>query len=363
MAINRKEVRDIAAGIGFLLPNILGFVAFTLIPLLMSIYMAFTDWNLEMHNFFRFEPIRFVGFDNFVKLFSDPDFPHYLGNTFFLMIGIPFGVAGSLVAALLLNMEFQKGDFRKRLKITMILTAVMVSCFGLLAILGFGGSAMALLLMSLTGAVLILGSIGQQTVYRTLFYFPYFTAGVATYILWKKLYNPLNGPINNALSPLLNLATPVARQISPACNAIGIGLLVVAGLIFLWMVWRKLRLWRDGESGTASVWLGMILSSLPLIFAWWWTAPTWTEVAGKGGSGSFILLLMAAFLIIGWGAFFIRCSIVGRKYPCIIDRGLGDSTIIDGSVMVLNMALIGLCCVVWKLPEMAAAEEGLTPPM
>ena len=37
MAINRKEVRDIAAGIGFLLPNILGFVAFTLIPLLMSI--------------------------------------------------------------------------------------------------------------------------------------------------------------------------------------------------------------------------------------------------------------------------------------------------------------------------------------
>lgn len=363
MAINRKEVRDIAAGIGFLLPNILGFVAFTLIPLLMSIYMAFTDWNLEMHNFFRFEPIRFVGFDNFVKLFSDPDFPHYLGNTFFLMIGIPFGVAGSLVAALLLNMEFQKGDFRKRLKITMILTAVMVSCFGLLAILGFGGSGMALLLMSLTGAVLILGSIGQQTVYRTLFYFPYFTAGVATYILWKKLYNPLNGPINNALSPLLNLATPVARQISPACNAIGIGLLVAAGLIFLWMVWRKLRLWRDGESGTASVWLGMILSSLPLIFAWWWTAPTWTEVAGKGGSGSFILLLMAAFLIIGWGAFFVRCSIVGRKYSCIVDRGLGDSTIIDGSVMVLNMALIGLCCVVWKLPEMAAAEEGLTPPM
>ena len=143
--MSRKDIRDLAAGIGFLLPNILGFLAFTMIPLVMSIYMAFTDWNLEMHNYFRSEPIRFVWFDNFTKLFSDPEFPHYLGNTFFLMIGIPFGVAGSLVAALLLNMDFRKGEFRKRLLVTMILTAVMVTSFGLLAILGFGGSGSSIL--------------------------------------------------------------------------------------------------------------------------------------------------------------------------------------------------------------------------
>ena len=80
--MSRKDIKDLAAGIGFLLPNILGFLAFTMIPLVMSIYMAFTDWNLEMHNYFRSEPIRFVWFDNFTKLFSDPEFPHYLGNTF-----------------------------------------------------------------------------------------------------------------------------------------------------------------------------------------------------------------------------------------------------------------------------------------
>ena len=232
MAMTKKDVKDLAIGVGFLLPNILGFLAFTVIPLVMSIYMAFTDWNLEMHNYFRSEPISFVWFDNFVKLFSDPDFPQYFGNTFFMMIGIPFGVAGSLVAALLLNMDFVKGDNRKRLTVTMILTAVMVSCFGLLAVLGLGGTGMMILMVSLVGGVFILGSIGGKTVYRTLFYFPYFTAGVATYILWKKLYSPENGPINNVLQPVLDRITPVAASISPTtAHVLSAVFLVVMGFL------------------------------------------------------------------------------------------------------------------------------------
>lgn len=38
MAMSRKEFRDLATGIGFLLPNILGFLAFTMIPLAYYIY-------------------------------------------------------------------------------------------------------------------------------------------------------------------------------------------------------------------------------------------------------------------------------------------------------------------------------------
>ena len=368
MSMTKKDVKDLAIGIGFLMPNILGFLAFTVIPLLMSIYMAFTDWNLEMHNYFRSEPITFVWFENFTKLFSEPDFPQFLGNTFFMMIGIPFGVAGSLVAALLLNMDFVKGNQTKRLLVMMILTAVMVCSFGILAVMGLGGTGMTMLMMSLVGGVLVLGSIGGKTIYRTLFYFPYFTAGVATFILWKKLYNPLNGPINNALRPLLDALTPVAVFITPGCGLIGGGLLVVAGLLFLFMVRRKLRLWRDGESGSVSIWLGMTLSSLPLIFGWWWVSPTWMHVAGSGelpfwsSNANWVLILMLLFLALGWGAFLYNYFVVGRPYNCIVDRGIGDSTIVDGSVMVLNMALVGLCCVVWLLPEMAGAEDGLRPP-
>src|SRR5579871_246688 len=90
-------------GMAFLMPNLVGFCAFTLVPLALSFGMAFTDWDIFRHNVFRHEALRFVGFDNFSRLFNDPQFWRDLGNTFFLMIGLPFGIAGSLGAALLLK--------------------------------------------------------------------------------------------------------------------------------------------------------------------------------------------------------------------------------------------------------------------
>ena len=104
----KNDVKQATVGILFLLPNILGFLVFTAIPLVISLFMAFTDWNLEMRNMFQDATVKSVGFGNFVKLFTDPDFFTYLGNTLFLMIGIPFGVAGSLAAAMLLNVKEHK---------------------------------------------------------------------------------------------------------------------------------------------------------------------------------------------------------------------------------------------------------------
>ena len=144
MGIKKKDVKEIAIGVGFLLPNVLGFLSFTVIPLVMSIYMAFTDWNLEMHNVFRTEPISFVGFDNFVKLFTDPDFTQYFGNTFFLMIGIPFGVAGSLCAALLLNWEMN-GNHKRRIWGIAVATAVLVASCAVLVCVGLGATAMTMI--------------------------------------------------------------------------------------------------------------------------------------------------------------------------------------------------------------------------
>ena len=36
MAMTKKDIKELAIGVGFLLPNILGFLAFTVIPLVMS---------------------------------------------------------------------------------------------------------------------------------------------------------------------------------------------------------------------------------------------------------------------------------------------------------------------------------------
>ena len=97
-----KKRRDTLIGLGFLAPNILGFLTFTLGPLVFSLFLAFTNWDLRLHNMFKDEELQFVLLENFTRLFKDPDFWKYLGNTLFLMMGIPFSIAGSLFAAILL---------------------------------------------------------------------------------------------------------------------------------------------------------------------------------------------------------------------------------------------------------------------
>jgi multiple sugar transport system permease protein len=50
--------------------------------------------------------------------------------------------------------------------------------------------------------VAALGFAFDVIAFRTLFYLPTFTAGVALMILWKALYNPQTGPINAGLRAL-----------------------------------------------------------------------------------------------------------------------------------------------------------------
>jgi multiple sugar transport system permease protein len=58
--------------------------------------------------------------------------------------------------------------------------------------------------IALLGAILwlltALGIAFDVVAYRTVYYLPTFTAGVALMILWKALYNPETGPINAALN-------------------------------------------------------------------------------------------------------------------------------------------------------------------
>lgn len=129
---------DLLSAIGFLLPNLLGFAMFTAGPVLFSLVMSFSNWNLQ-----RTIPFQWIGFGNFIELLHDPQFWLYFVNTVYLMLGMPIAIAGSLFLAILLSQR-------------------------------------------LHGIV----------VYRTLFYLPSFTNGVALMILWKALYNPDFGPIN-----------------------------------------------------------------------------------------------------------------------------------------------------------------------
>ncbi len=342
MKINwKQEVKSILTGGMFILPNLAGFLAFALIPLVISLVMAFTDWNLQMHNVFQDNPVSFVGLDNFIRLFKEHDFATFLGNTLFLMLGIPFGVAGSLGAALLLNCDFKQVN-RRALGILITTLVLTIGCAALV-LAGMGGSALTVLIISLFGAILVSGTTGGQTVYRTLFYFPSFTSGVATFILWKKMYNSETGPINTFIQPILDALTPLARHVSATGAELCAGVCCAVFFVcYALCIRRMVRRWRDGDTGSTSYWVGFVVLSIPVFCLQFWSPVKWSAAV-------YPYVLGAAFMVMA------GVQIKGRLYRCISDYALSDAVIINGVFMIGLFTLIGLCNVFTDLPADAAA--------
>ena len=344
--MNRRDVCDVSIGLGFLAPNILGFLVFTLGPLLFSMYLAFTNWDLRLHNMFKEEELRFVLLENFSRMLEDPDFWQYLGNTLFLMMSIPFAIAGSLVAAILLSQDTDGGSNWVRQRLMAGAGLVLgVSC---LVLAGAGSSAVTILIVGLAGAILLGGTTGGTTVYRTLFFLPHFTSGVATFILWKKLYNPSTGPVTTALQPLLDvtgaLVAALPTQLVQICSWLCV-LLMVAG--FYQGVRRLFLSWRDGEMGGFTVLLGLAFMALPALCALVWANQPIAAILIAGGAAVSVLL-------------FAGRAARGREYVCRADEGLGDGIIFGATLMVIGFGLLGLGNVLYDLPAMAAA--GLETP-
>lgn len=83
----------------YLLPALVILVIFNIYPIYKSFAMSFyTDYN-----FFQ-NIVNAYGFDNFVKIFNDPNFYLAVRNTFIFVIGVvPVSIVLSLAIALLLN--------------------------------------------------------------------------------------------------------------------------------------------------------------------------------------------------------------------------------------------------------------------
>jgi len=124
-----KGWRENLTGYSIILPNFLGFLVFTSVPVFASFCLAFANWDI-------ITPAEFIGFDNFGRLFHDPKFWKYLWNTMFLMSSIPLSMGLSLGMAMALNQKLR-----------------------------------------------------ARTVFRTVFFLPTITAGVAIYIVWSRLLN------------------------------------------------------------------------------------------------------------------------------------------------------------------------------
>jgi len=188
--------RDFWPAMGFLMPNLLGFLVFTAGPVLFSLAIAFTNWDLQ-----RTVPFRWIGLRNFAELFGDQQFWLYSLNTVYFMLGMPFAIAGSLFLAILLSQKLR----------------------GIVA-------------------------------YRTLFYLPTFTSGVALMILWKALYNPHFGPVNAAINWALarlgleNVKAP--EWLNSTDNLAGLAAAIL-GVLLLTVVFLALRAAGRGRARAA----------------------------------------------------------------------------------------------------------------
>jgi ABC-type sugar transport system permease subunit len=143
----RREARQ---GLLYVAPWIVGFLAFTLIPMVATLAMTFLNVTLAQE-----EPLRFVGLDNYSQLVNDQHVWDSLSVTFrFALLYLPVSILVPFLIALGLNSRLIRG----------------------------------------AGAM------------RSLFFMPYVVPFVAGVLIWNQMFG-INGWINNGLR-FLGVAEP-----------------------------------------------------------------------------------------------------------------------------------------------------------
>ena len=164
----------------FISPWLLGFLFFTVGPMIASIYLSFTEWNLLL-------PARWVGLANFAGALKDDVFWLSLYNTaYYTFLSVPLHLLASLLLAVMLNVRIHGTRF-----------------------------------------------------YRTLYYIPSITPVVASSILWIWFFNPTYG-VANAILKAVGLPpqmwffdTALAKPTFVLISLWGIGqstIIILAGL-------------------------------------------------------------------------------------------------------------------------------------
>jgi multiple sugar transport system permease protein len=119
--IRREET---ISGYLFLLPNLLGFLAFELLPILFAFYLTFTVWDLG-------SAPELVGLQNFVTLVNDELFWKTLFNSaYYTFVAVPTGVFVAFWLALLMNRKMRGTVFFRTVyflpQITLTVAAALV---------------------------------------------------------------------------------------------------------------------------------------------------------------------------------------------------------------------------------------------
>ncbi|WHY18119.1 sugar ABC transporter permease [Paenibacillus sp. G2S3] len=141
----KMDTREAIAGYLFVAPLMLGLVILTLIPVLGSLLLSFTNWNFVA----GLGGIKFAGMDNFIRLFHDDAFMKSLLNNLLFIITVPV----TIIVALLLAILIDKQVFLKDL-------------------------------------------------FKVIYFLPYISSVVAIAMVWQVMFHPSLGPVNQFLMSL-----------------------------------------------------------------------------------------------------------------------------------------------------------------
>ena len=109
-ATRAAERRRDLIGYAFLAPWLIGFLAFSLGPVLASLYLSFTRFDL-------LRPAQWIGADNYVRMFTgDPRFWQALKVTFsYMVMEVPLKLAFALAVAVALDKAVRAGALYRAL--------------------------------------------------------------------------------------------------------------------------------------------------------------------------------------------------------------------------------------------------------
>jgi multiple sugar transport system permease protein len=120
--------RRFGAGFWFVTPALSLIALFFFVPVMAALVLSFTDFDIYVLG--DFSTLRFVGFDNYIRIIHDPMFWLALRNTlYFVVIGGSLSVVFSLAVALLVNhgAVMLRGLFRTLLFLPVVTTLVAVA--------------------------------------------------------------------------------------------------------------------------------------------------------------------------------------------------------------------------------------------
>lgn len=122
--LSKKARQEAFAGILFASPAILGFLIFTLGPMIASLILSFTDYAI-------INKPKFIGLHNYTNLFNGNDpffYKSLIATLYYVVLSVPIGIMFHFGVALLMNRNIRGKSFFRAIYYVPSVIPIVASC-------------------------------------------------------------------------------------------------------------------------------------------------------------------------------------------------------------------------------------------